>query len=316
MVRKTSEMVEAGILAAIAVLFAILGTYLPVLGVIFNFLWSVPVAVCGMRNGLRWSIMTLIVAGAVIGSLLGPVQALSVMAMFGLLGLALGECMYRGYTPAKTLVYSSAATFVSILLSMGLAMLVMGTNPVDIMFSGLEEALNETQGYYRAAGMSEEQIAAAVQSNKDMIELIRLILPGSLIVCSPIIAFANYMGSRKVLSKMGVAFAPLPPFKNWRVSEYLIWPFALSMGFMATYPDAPKLAFEIAVNIQTVTSVAFLFQGWAVIYWWLEKNGKPLWLGAVSVVLALSVQLVSTFIVLLGAFESVFDNRNLKERSL
>ena len=109
MVRKTSEMVEAGILAAIAVLFAILGTYLPVLGVIFNFLWAVPV--------------TLIVAGAVIGSLLGPVQALSVMAMFGLLGLALGECMYRGYTPAKTLVYSSAATFVSILLSMGLAML-------------------------------------------------------------------------------------------------------------------------------------------------------------------------------------------------
>ena len=107
--------------------------------------------------------MTLIVAGAVIGSLLGPVQALSVMAMFGLLGLALGECMYRGYTPAKTLVYSSAATFVSILLSMGLAMLVMGTNPVDIMFSGLEEALNETQGYYRAAGMSEEHIAAAVQ---------------------------------------------------------------------------------------------------------------------------------------------------------
>ena len=88
------------------------------------------------------------------------------------------------------------------------------------------------------------------------------------------------------------------------------------MGFMATYPDAPKLAFEIAINIQTVTSVAFLLQGWAVIYWWLEKNGKPLWLGAVSVVLALSVQLVSTFIVLLGAFESVFDNRNLKERSL
>ena len=121
LVRKTSEMVEAGILAAIAVLFAILGTYLPVLGVIFNFLWAVPVAVwavpvavCGMRNGLRWSIMTLIVAGAVIGSLLGPVQALSVMAMFGLLGLALGECMYRGYTPAKTLVYSSAATFVSL----------------------------------------------------------------------------------------------------------------------------------------------------------------------------------------------------------
>ena len=75
MVRKTSEMVEAGILAAVAVLFAILGAYLPVLGALFNLLWPVPVAVCGMRNGLRWSVMTLIVAGAVIGSLLGPLQS-------------------------------------------------------------------------------------------------------------------------------------------------------------------------------------------------------------------------------------------------
>lgn len=316
MVRKTSEMVEAGILAALAVLFAILGTYLPVLGIIFNFLWAVPIAVCGMRNGFRWSVMTLIVAGAVIGSLLGPLQALSMMAMFGLLGLALGECMYRGYTPSKTLVYGSAAVFVSILLSLGLGMLVVGTNPVDMMFNGLEEALQEMQGYYQAAGMSKEQIAAAVQANKDMIEMIHLILPGSLIVCSPIIAFVNYYGARKVLAKMGVVFAPLPPFKNWRVSEYLIWPFALSMGFMATYPDAPQLAFEIAINIQTVTSVAFLFQGWAVIYWWLEKNGKPRWLGTVSVVLALSVQFIATFIVLLGAFEAVFDYRDLKERSL
>ena len=39
MVRKTSEMVEAGILAAVAVLFAILGAYLPVLGALFNLLW-------------------------------------------------------------------------------------------------------------------------------------------------------------------------------------------------------------------------------------------------------------------------------------
>ena len=107
MVRKTSEMVEAGILAAIAVLFAILGAYLPVLGALFSFLWPVPIAVCGMRNGLRWSVMSLIVSCAVIGSLLGPVQSLSIMAMFGLLGLVLGECMHRGFEPGKTLFYSS-----------------------------------------------------------------------------------------------------------------------------------------------------------------------------------------------------------------
>lgn len=316
MVRKTSEMVEAGILAAIAVLFAILGAYLPVLGALFSFLWPVPIAVCGMRNGLRWSVMSLIVSCAVIGSLLGPVQSLSIMAMFGLLGLVLGECMHRGFEPGKTLFYSSAATLVSIVLSIALGMLVMGTNPVDMMFEGLQQALQESEAYYREAGMAEADIAAAVQSNKELLETIRLILPASFIVCSPILAFANYMAARKILGKMGVAFAPLPPFTSWRVPERLIWPYALSVIVMAFYSDAPKFVYDLAANLQMLTSVVFFVQGLAVVFWWLNKNAKPRWWGTMAIILAFAVQIISQMVVLLGAFETVLDYRGLKKRSL
>ena len=293
MVRKTSEMVEAGILAAVAVLFAILGAYLPVLGALFNLLWPVPVAVCGMRNGLRWSVMTLIVAGAVIGSLLGPLQSLSIMAMFGLV-----------------------ATLISIILSIGLGMLVLGTDPVNLMFEGMEQAMQESTVYYREAGMSEEQIAAAVNDNQNLLATIRLILPGSLVVCSPILAFANYMAARKILGKMGVAFEPLPPFTHWRVPEYFIWPYGLSVMVVSFWRDAPQLVFDLAMNLQMVVSVVFFVQGLAVVYWWLNKNQKPQWWGTIAVILAFAVQVFSIIIVLLGAFESVFDYRKLKERSL
>lgn len=312
MVRKTSEMVEAGILAAVAVLFAVLGVYLPVLGALFTFLWPVPVAVCGMRNGFRWSIMSLIVACAVIGSLLGPVQAISIVAMFGLLGLVLGECMHRGYPPVRTLLFSSGAALVSIVLSMGLGMLVMGTNPVDMMFTGLEEALKETEGYYRAAGMDEAAIAAAVESNKELLSTIRVILPASFVVCSPILAYANYLAARKVLSKMGVAFQPLPPFTHWRVPEYLIWPYAIAVLVLLFYPEAPQIVRDVAVNLQMITSMVFFVQGLAVIFWWLNKNGKPRWWGTAAVILAFAVQALSVAVVLLGAFESAFDYRKLK----
>lgn len=316
MVRKTSEMVEAGILAAVAVLFAILGAYLPVLGALFNLLWPVPVAVCGMRNGLRWSVMTLIVAGAVIGSLLGPLQSLSIMAMFGLMGLVLGECLHRGYRPVKTLLFSSVATLISIILSIGLGMLVLGTDPVNLMFEGMEQAMQESTVYYREAGMSEEQIAAAVKDNQNLLATIRLILPGSLVVCSPILAFANYMAARKILGKMGVAFEPLLPFTHWRVPEYFIWPYGLSVMVVSFWRDAPQLVFDLAMNLQMVVSVVFFVQGLAVVYWWLNKSQKPQWWGTIAVILAFAVQVFSIIIVLLGAFESVFDYRKLKERSL
>ena len=63
MAHKTSAMVEAGILAAIAIVFALISTYVPVLGMLVNFIWCLPIILCGMRNGLRWSIMTLAVSG-------------------------------------------------------------------------------------------------------------------------------------------------------------------------------------------------------------------------------------------------------------
>lgn len=80
MIRKTSAMVEAGILAAIAIVFAIISMYVPVIGSFINFLWPLPIAICGMRNGLRWSVMTLIVADIAVAVLISPLHAFSLLA--------------------------------------------------------------------------------------------------------------------------------------------------------------------------------------------------------------------------------------------
>jgi len=48
-----------------------------------------------------------------------------------------------------------------------------------------------------------------------------------------------------------------------------------------------------------------------LIYWWLEKNNKPKWWGTVSVALLFFVQIFSQIIVFVGAFDLVFDFRNL-----
>lgn len=52
--RKTSAIVESGILAAIAVIFTLIGNYIPVLDVIVSVWWPLPIILCGRRNGLMW----------------------------------------------------------------------------------------------------------------------------------------------------------------------------------------------------------------------------------------------------------------------
>ena len=144
MIRKTSAMVEAGILAAIAIVFAIISMYVPVIGSFINFLWPLPIAICGMRNGLRWSVMTLIVADIAVAVLISPLHAFSLLAAFGLVGLTLGECMRRGYKPFKLMLISSTACLISIGASLLIALYIMGIHPVDMMFTSLEEAARES----------------------------------------------------------------------------------------------------------------------------------------------------------------------------
>ena len=77
MFRKTSAMVEAGILAAIAIVMALISMYVPVAGVFVNFVWPLPIIICGMRHGLKWSLMSLTVAGIIVAIIISPLQAFS-----------------------------------------------------------------------------------------------------------------------------------------------------------------------------------------------------------------------------------------------
>ncbi|MCQ4908371.1 YybS family protein, partial [Phascolarctobacterium faecium] len=78
-------------------------------------------------------------------------------------------------------------------------------------------------GYYQCMGMSQTEIDAAVKSNSEMLRMMRMIMPGAFFLCAPIIAFVKYLAARKILSKLGAAFAEFPPFTQWNVPGWMLW---------------------------------------------------------------------------------------------
>ena len=104
--RKTSAMVEAGILSAIAIVMALIAMYVPVIGAFVNFVWPLPIIICGMRHGFKYSVMTLIVATIIVAIVISPIQAFFLGAIFGLLGLILGV-LYGMVTTRKNNIENS-----------------------------------------------------------------------------------------------------------------------------------------------------------------------------------------------------------------
>ena len=180
MIRKTSAMVEAGILAAVAIVMALISMYVPVLGAFVNFVWPLPIVICGCRHGLKWSIMTLLVATVSIAMIISPINAFFLAAIFGLLGLILGECMRRHLPPMKMMLYGSVVAVIALVLNIVLSFWVLGIDPIEMMFSSFHQSLEQLTVYYREHGMSEADIKKTVDGYAEMLRMMRIIMPAKL----------------------------------------------------------------------------------------------------------------------------------------
>ena len=151
---KTSSLVESGILAAVAVLFTLVGNYIPVLDIIVSILWPLPIILCGRRNGLKWSILCLLVTGCVVAVLLSPLQALTQCLILGLIGLFMGYAMEKQMTPTQTLLMGSLGALLSTVLSALAAYFFMHVNVIEVFFQSIDESVNMSSEIFQTLGMN------------------------------------------------------------------------------------------------------------------------------------------------------------------
>ena len=174
---RIRPLVEGGILSAIAIVFALMSAYLPILGPFVNMLWPVPIILLGVRHGFRWSVMATLSAGVLIAVLMHPLHALSVVVGFGLIGIVLGHAIREAYSPGKALVWGSLASLLSKVAVLGLSAFILGINPlemqIDVMAKGTEEAL----AMYRSMGMQEEELQRLAATMGQLVDVLRIILP-------------------------------------------------------------------------------------------------------------------------------------------
>lgn len=249
--RKTSAIVESGILAAIAVIFTLIGNYIPVLDVIVSVWWPLPIILCGRRNGLMWSVLCLLVTGAVVAVLISPLQAVTQVLILGILGLVMGEGMRRQKSPASVLLWGSLGALLSVVLSGLAAYFLMGINVVESFTHAIAESVQMTKDIYDTLGVSG---IMTTESLERMQHMLSLVLPAGLLLSCPISAFVNYWAARKVLSRLGDPYPWFPPLPrgpcrvgSWEGTDW-VWQrcfiFAEMRPAMASWEATPFLPWQ------------------------------------------------------------------------
>lgn len=305
--------VEGGVLTAVAIIFALISTYVPVLGVFVNLIWPVPIVLLGVRHGYKWSVMALVASGIIIALIMHPLTAVSVVLGFGLIGVALGYGLREGFPPAKTLLIGAAASLISKIMVIGIGAVVMGINPLNIqteaMVTGMQQAIN----FYREMGMKPEDLATMEAAMRPAIELMKIILPAGFIMAAIIDTYLNFQVAKMVLGKLGQPIEPLPPFRRWQMPRFTIY--ALAVALVSIYWGSSRAIVvlnSIGMNLMIVTTMMLFIQGMAVFYFLADKYKLSRIVRGIILFLIFSNGIFMQALVIGGAFDIIFDYRQLR----
>lgn len=305
--------VEGGVLTAVAIIFALISTYVPILGVFVNLIWPVPIVLLGVRHGYKWSIMALVASGLIIALIMHPLNAVSVVVGFGLIGVALGYGLRKEFPPAKTLLIGAGASLISKVMVIAISAAVMGVNPLNIqteaMVTGMEQAIK----FYREMGMKPEDLATMEAAMRPAIELMKIILPAGFIMAAMVDTYLNFQVAKMVLAKLGQPIEALPPFRHWSMPRLTIY--ALAVALVSIYwGNSRAIVFlnSVGMNLMIVTTMMLFIQGMAVFYFLADKYKLSRIVRGIILFLIFSNGIFMQALVIGGAFDLIFDYRQLR----
>lgn len=310
---QVKPMVEGGILSAVAIIFALISAYLPVLGPFVNLVWPVPIILLGVRHGYKWSIMATVVAGIIIAALMHPLHAVGVVVGFGLIGIVLGHAFRAGFSPAKTLLWGSAASLLSKVAILAIGAWTLGVNPLDSQSDIMSNAFAQAVEVYRSLGMKEEDLAKISENMNNMVNLMKIILPAGFVMAAVADTYLNFWLAKTVLKKLGHHVASFPPFKHWLLPKYVVYilAVALVMMYWGQAKDTIVLT-QIGMNLQVVASILLFVQGLALFYYLAEKYNLSRLVRGIILFLIFTNGLFMQILILAGVWDILSDYRRVK----
>ncbi|MEW6623471.1 MAG: YybS family protein [Bacillota bacterium] len=310
--------IEGALMAAISVLIALIGFYIPPFQFITVFVWFVPIVVVAVRHDFNIGILSLITAAILLMILAPPWRAFLFILQFA--GLALAFCYYFKKQAAFSQIIMIGTMIVAVMtiVTVILSFLVMGFSLAEFMATFDEIADSALAMYERLGlldrfeeqGMSLEEIR---QSLINMSTLMFNLIPAVMVTYGMIVAFISYFITRMVLLRLNLQVSEQPMFRHWQIPWYFIWGVIIGLGLLL-YSDFRNwpTGSVIGMNIVYIYLPIIFIQGLSVITyfyfkWKISLLLKLLLLG----IIVLNFPIALMVLLLVGLFDPLFNYRKL-----
>ena len=323
--KNTRQITEAGLFAAILVIFIVGSFYIPILGIALFFLAPLPVIILSIRNTTVNVVVSCIVGALLSSMLVSFTVGLSVGMLALCIGLPMGLAIKRFEPPLKAMAIGTLGALVALILSLSLMTFIMGVSvdqTIEEMFSmskNMQTELDKTIETYSATLSPEQQAqikTALGDSSKtmdDMMEMIKLLMPASLLLMSATFAASNYWVSIVFLKRLKIAHRPLGAFTTFSYPKHVAYGSAgMLLGAYVLSAVGVVDMTTAMLNFIYLFIMIFYIQGLAVGYFFLRRSiSKGV---SITILVAVSLLGLMSYIALIGFMDVMLDVRRLQPK--
>ncbi|GAU77850.1 DUF2232 domain-containing protein [Fusibacter sp. 3D3] len=323
--KNTRQITEAGLFAAILVIFIVGSFYIPVVGTALFFLAPLPIIILSIRNTVVNVIVSAVV-GAILSSLLVSFTVgLSLGTLALCIGLPMGLAIKRFESPLKAMAIGTLGAFIALILTLGLMNFIMGISvdqTIEEMFSmskDIQTEIDKTIETYSASLSPEQQtqiksaLGGSTKTMDDLMEMVKLLMPASLLLMSASFAAINYWVSIPFLKRLKIAHRPLGAFTTFSYPKHMAYGSAgMLMGAYILGAMGVVDMTTAMLNFIYLFIMIFYIQGLAVGYFFLRRSiSKGV---SVTILVAISLLGLINYIALIGFMDVMLDVRRLQPK--
>ncbi len=266
---KPKSLVETAMMSAIASVLCIAIYFIPLFSIL-NFVVPTPIALVGKRQGLRWSVLCMVVTGFIISFFMGPLLAFFEMASFGVAGVLLGLVYRKNWNAIWQIIIPSVGMVISIVLQFYLSQWIMGVNLIALFQQSYEISIQHIADIMESMHASNPENPFFNEATMARIEelrvngwhMMKLIMPGGILISSAFISFINSKVCWKIGKRVHIDVTPFPKLIFWKMPRWSILGFILAMVLTWVNTRWPMAWVEmVALNLNIIVMVMFWIEG-------------------------------------------------------
>ncbi|WP_432405878.1 YybS family protein [Wukongibacter sp. M2B1] len=308
---KTRAMVESALITTIAVIFALASMYIPFISVL-SALMPVPFIIIGVKNGLKYTVLSLVSATIIIGIFAGPLRVILILASSWLVSIALAYMIRKRYSFKSIIFFGSVASIVSLIISLALMPMVVGVGLLDMIEQSFNSAMEMYTELFKQYGIDNEKSKQAMDSLKLTKDLILIVFPSAMVMASVITTYINYSVSGVILRKIGFSIEKRNKFSHLKLPANFMMG-ALIIVILTYFANSFNIIKSDALNANVIYlfQYVFIILGLAVVSFFLEKRKIGNTLRRMILIFILFIPSLNLILFFMGILDSIFNIRKL-----